>query len=422
MMKRDKIKSKIIFFSGLIIFASIFAWLVMAAAGDNVRIISSASGTNMTSVLNRAFNVSFDNTTDIPNALNATFFFNISGTWTKVGNTTATGCNVKAGLSSCAINLNATVADGVYSLNATIYNASASISVAHTANLTHGIFIDATPPQANSANFSNPFSQGANLSTNARGSNHTINVSIFDATIGVQSVIINITNSSGGQNGTFIATREGSTDNFVVANLNTSQFPDGEYNLTIYANDTLGNLNNSAVVQRVTFDNTPPSISSFTCTPNPVVEQETITCTCSATDSLSGLNASYGSSGVSFTANPSTTQTGSSFQTSCSTQDKAGNTASTTTTYEVQSSGSGGRSSGGSSSGGSSSGSSSGSGSAGLSPETTQGSQEPNTGVGSSAQGEGVNETESSSAGWIIGVIALIVVVIAITVMIKRRR
>lgn len=396
---------------------SLFAFFVMAAAGDNVKIVSLASGTNQTSITNKLFNVSVDNVTDIPNPLNATFFFNISGTWTKVGNTSAAGCNVKAGLSSCAVLLNATIADGVYSLNATVYNGSASVSVTHTANLTHGIYIDGTAPQAAGANFSAPFSAGANLSTNARGSNYTINISIFDATIGVQTVYINITNSTGVQNKSVTATREGSTNNYIVS-LNTSEFPDGEYNITAYANDTLGNLNNSAVVQRVIFDKTSPSISSFSCSPNPVKEGQTITCTCGASDATSGLNTSYGSGGVSTTTNPSTAQTGQSFEVSCTAQDKAGNSQTTTTTYAV-SGADGGGSSGGSSTGGSSGGSSGGT--TGLSPETNTDSQEANAKEGTNAQGSGLNE-EKSGTGWIMVVIALIVVIVIVAVMIKRKR
>ena len=417
MKKTGMIKNKIVFLSAIIVFSSILAYLVIAAAGDNVKVITLTSGTNMTSVTNRVFNVSFDNTTDIPNALNATFFFNISGTWTKVGNTTAAGCNVKAGLSSCAINLNASVVDGVYSLNATIYNASASISVIHAANLSTKIYIDGTAPQVGTANVSG-FSAGANISTSSRGTNHTLNISIFDATIGIHTVFINITNSTGVQNATFTAIREGSTDNFVVSAINTSHFPNGEYNITIYANDTLGNLNNSAVIQRVIFDNTAPVISSFSCTPNSVEQGETITCSCSTSDALSGIDS------TTFTTNPSTANTGPSFQISCSTQDKAGNTASTTTTYEVISVGSG------SSSGGSSGGST------GLSPPSSPGSSsgsneeaEPSTQVSQDSEDASANEASSragkgilSSATGIIFTIIILAILVTVVVMIVKSR
>ncbi|MEK6924949.1 MAG: hypothetical protein AABW71_01785, partial [Nanoarchaeota archaeon] len=313
--------------------------------------------------------------------------------------------------------------DGVYSLNATIYNASASISVVHAANLSNGVYIDSTAPQVGTENVSG-FSTGANISTNSRGTNHTLNISVFDATIGMQTVFINITNSTGVQNATFTATREGSTNNFVVSEINTSHFPNGEYNITIYANDTLGNLNSSTVIQRVIFDNTAPTISSFSCTPNPVEQGETITCSCSTSDALSGIDS------TTFTTNPSTANTGSNFQISCSTQDKAGNGASTTTTYQVTSQGGGSSSSGGSSGGstglspptsGTTSGGSSGSSNAGTtgpSTEVEQSEEEANTGSGIFASGSFLGTT----SGIVITMIIIVAIIVVIAIMIKRKR
>ncbi len=49
------------------------------------------------------------------------------------------------------------------------------------------------------------------------------------------------------------------------ASINTSMIPDGIYNITIWANDTYGNLNNSETIAYFVVDNTPPSgVTNFT--------------------------------------------------------------------------------------------------------------------------------------------------------------
>jgi hypothetical protein len=507
---------------------SIFlAWLVLAASGDGVKIISPASGSNYTTITGILFNVSFINGSDITSPANASFFINLSGTWTKIGNTSAdSGCNIN----SCSATItNTTIPDGVYSINATIYNStdSASISIINASNLSNIIYIDNTPPIVFASNISNP-QTGGNYSQNL-----ILNVSAIDATIGIQTIFFNITNSTGKQNSTVTATREGSTSNYAVT-INTSHYPDGYYNITIYANDSLGNLNNSArvyllvfdnavpmvttsnfsspfiagtnfssnvgglftlnisasditsgvstvvvnitnintgisnatltltketttqfstiintshytdgvynltaivtdyagnvnrsaVLQNIIFDSTPPTIS-FSCSPNPVKRDETITCSCSATDTISGINTSYGSSGVSFTANPSTAQTGPSFLVGCSSQDKAGNTASVTTTYSVESTG-GGRNQG-SSSGGtglsppSSGSSASGSSSTNEAPEPKSSVQNSesnaNSNTGSSATG-----LLSSALGIILTIIIAATIIALVVIMIKKKK
>lgn len=339
-------KSKVVAF--LIIIISLMA--IVLALGESVKITSPTSGSNYTSISSILFNVLFINGTDITQPSNASFFLNISGTWTKIGNTsTSNGCQIGQTNSSCAATItNTSIPDGVYSINATIFNSSTSISVTSRENLSNLIYVDSTPPITYDSNFSNPL-VGRNYSQNL-----IINISSIDATIGIQAVIFNITNSTGQQNSTIVAIREGSTSSYSVT-INTSNYPDGVYNITAYINDSLGNLNNSAKTYQLTFDNTLPSLS-HSCDAYSAEENDVITCSCSSSDSLSGINSSYGSSGVSFTANPSTSSTGSNFQTTCTTQDRAGNLNTSTLYYNVtsirqsSSSGSGGSGSSGSSS------------------------------------------------------------------------
>jgi len=211
---------------------------------------------------------------------------------------------------------------------------------------TYDIRFDNTPPVVFAGNISSP----------ASASNHShveglmyMNVTVTDATAAVRAVVFNITNITGVQNATYTATREGTTDQY-SASLNSTNFPDGTYNVTVFANDTTdggrGNLNNSARSFSVIFDNLPPVIS-YSCTPDPVTEQQTITCTCSVTDATSGVN----SSATSFTANPSTSLTGKFSQT-CSVGDLAGNRGSSILTYLVVGRGGSGSSGGGGGGGG----------------------------------------------------------------------
>ena len=305
------IKKRVLFLGIFILIGLVY--LVTALAGDGVIIVSPTSGTNFTTLSAVLFNVSFTNGTDITNPENATFFINLSGVWSQIGSTAiAGGCNVTATTSSCYANItNTTIPDGIYSINTTIYNStnSATISIIHTGNLSNIIYIDNTAPIVFTTNISNP-TAGGNYSQNL-----ILNVSAIDSTIGVQTVLFNITNSSGHQNASLIGVKEGSASSYIITT-NTTHYPDGYYNITIHANDTVNNLNNSARVTRFIVDNTAPTIT-HSCDDYSVIEDEEITCTCNATDALSGINLSYGTNGVSFTAHPSTSSTGNNKQTTC---------------------------------------------------------------------------------------------------------
>lgn len=165
-----------------------------------------------------------------------------------------------------------------------------------------------------------------------------LNVSVSDFS-SVDSVIFNLTNSTGLSNLSFIASNIGNSWN---ASLNTSQFSEGIYNISVLANDSNGFLNESERVFNLTFDNTAPT-GSYSCDDASPNVGDTINCTCSPIDSLSGINSAQ----TSYTESPSTSSIGS-FTITCTFEDNAGNSGNASTSYTVSSSTGG--SSGGSSS------------------------------------------------------------------------
>src|SRR3989344_1642073 len=224
-------KNKILIFGVLILLIGLLSFAI-AVIGDGVRIVSPISGSNFSTLASTLFNVSFVNGTDITNPANATFYLNIGGVWTIVGSTAASGgCQVGGSASSCAVSLtNSTIPDGTYSLNATIYNSTNSVSATSSSNLST-IIIDTARPVVFSTNITNPSNFG-NYSQIL-----LLNASIIDSLSGVGTVLFNITNSNNQQNSSLAASREGSGSSYSVS-INTTHYPDGYYNITIYANDT----------------------------------------------------------------------------------------------------------------------------------------------------------------------------------------
>tara|TARA_Y100000034_G_C6884393_1_gene405855 strand:- start:271 stop:2169 length:1899 start_codon:yes stop_codon:yes gene_type:complete len=169
----------------------------------------------------------------------------------------------------------------------------------------------------------------------------TMNFTIVDVTSGGGGVSVNFTNDS---NGTlFVGSVHNSGKDFSI-DIDTTSIADGVYNVTIYANDSAGNLNTTTnVLQDVRIDNTAPT-GSISCTPNPITAGGTATCACSTADEDggSGINSNQ----TSFTASPVTSNTGSLTQT-CNFADLAGNTGSASTSLVVNLGGGGGGGSGG---------------------------------------------------------------------------
>jgi len=415
------------------VFLGMFVSLSFVSAA--VVVVAPESDTNHSTVAT-IFNVTFVNGTDITidgvisqTSINATFFYNLSGTWTFLGNSSTCSVLPSSTTVACWGTIDVTtLTDGVFSINATLNNGTASANVSASV-LTQRVTFDDTAPIVFNGNITSP------VSGSSQPGNVVFNVSVADVTIGVGTVFFNVTNSSGEQNGTFTATREGSSPHYSVT-VDSNSFPDGSYNITVYANDSLGNLNNSALVSSITFDNTGLAVSnsdinspsagsnqsgtlilnvsvsgsdidtvffnitnitgtqnatfiaiqegstsrysisietsgfsdgtynitvfandtagnlnnsalskdvvfdntnpsaSLSCSPTSVDESNIITCSCSGTDSTSGVSS------TSFTAKPSTSTVGS-FSTSCTVTDFAGNTVSSTFSYTVQEAGGG---------------------------------------------------------------------------------
>jgi hypothetical protein len=136
------------------------------------------------------------------------------------------------------------LSDGVYTYNVTIVDLASNSNT----TATRTIRLDNLPP-----NVSTPVIP---ISGNNYSGTFVFNVSINDVTLKVGSVIFNVTNSSGAQNATFTASNP--SGNYWNASINTSDFPEGTYNISIIANDSVNNINNSELVHTLIFDNTAP--------------------------------------------------------------------------------------------------------------------------------------------------------------------
>jgi len=113
---------------------------------------------------------------------------------------------------------------------------------------------------------------------------------------------------------------------------------DGNYSFTVYVNDTAGNENTTT--GWFIIDNNGPSVS-VSCSPASPAVGDTILCTCTATDTVSGVQTK------TFTGTaPSSSAAGSFTTSSCTAIDYARNSASATGSYTVSTAGSGGGSGG----------------------------------------------------------------------------
>jgi hypothetical protein len=159
-----------------------------------------------------------------------------------------------------------------------------------------------------------------------------LNFSVIDVTSSGGMVWVNISNST---DAAVIRTHVNATSSssyYWLVSIDTANYTDGTYNISVTANDSAGNTNTTLVVlQDIRFDNTAPT-GNMSCSPNPVIAGASTTCICSTSDESggSGINASA----TSVTAGPDTSNTGSFTQT-CAFVDLAGNTGSVSTSLVV---------------------------------------------------------------------------------------
>lgn len=269
----------------------------------------------------------------------------------------ATGETVGLNYSKIWFNASAST-PGAYPLTIRFFTNYSAGSMGNETNFTI-IVNDTTPPSI--INFSYNLSVGEIQTpsyANVSGS-IVINISVvdngnFSLTLNrtdareISYVNVTVWNASGGElNKTYSASNLsafGWNGNYWNVTINTAQFPDGVYNISIWANDSENNFN-STNISLVRFDNTAPTASA-SCSPATVNTGDTVTCTCSPSDGGSGVNTSA----TSITANPSTTNTGT-FTNTCTFADLAGKTGTTSATYTVEQSSSGGAGAGTSTSG-----------------------------------------------------------------------
>jgi len=189
-------------------------------------------------------------TTDISGALNVTIYYNATGGFSGLGSSILTTI---VNTTSSQTNFNYTSFDitsladlstynfSAYTDNGTSQEFSSSISDVTIDNTVPNVTLLIIP--ASSASYSGSV---------------VLNVSVNDSLIGVDSVYFNITNSSGAQ---INFTKASASGIYYNATLDTIGFTGGTYNITVFANDSLGNLNNSIVASNIIFDNTVPVVT-----------------------------------------------------------------------------------------------------------------------------------------------------------------
>ncbi|MCK5149671.1 hypothetical protein KAJ87_01990 [Candidatus Pacearchaeota archaeon] len=189
-----------------------------------------------------------------------------------------------------------------------------AIAINSTTNVS--MYVDSTAPLVNWTN------SGYNNITYKKNTELlTVNISVGDALSGVE-------------NSGCIFDVNGTNETVMVSNgwcnttqLNLTGLADGNHSIDVWANDTVNSVGVNLSYYVVWVDTTVP-IVAFSCSPTSVYATETITCSCSGTDVGSGV------SNTSYTASPSTSDTGS-YTATCTVTDNAGNSGSSSISYTV---------------------------------------------------------------------------------------
>lgn len=260
------------------------------------------------------------------------------------------------------INFNLTAS----STNATLFNVSSASSAIADGTQTVTVYANDTAGNSNSSvsttfrvdsgvpnvTFVNPSTAG-NVSGNV-----TLNISVTDDVTAGASAIVNVTNSSGSILDSF--TLSGGTQHF-----NTSwptangTYPDGTYNLTVEAQDTVGNIN-SSVINNVIVDNSNPEVGSVSVSS---VAETTASISLTANDTGSSISScTYSGAGTGSLSLSSGSYTGSlsgllgsaTYTVTVTCNDSAGNSNSSAATFDTAAAASSSSSSSGGGSGGSS--------------------------------------------------------------------
>ncbi len=212
---------------------------------------------------------------------------------------------------------------GIYNLSVITFNGTYGV-LANETNIT--VNVNDTTPSNVSVTYP---SNNSNYSLSSINFNITVLDNYKIAPRGICWYSLN----SGTNNNTMTNTTTAPT----MWNATNTSLADGNYVAKFWCNDSANNANNSELVN-FTIDTTDPTVA-FTCSPTVISHGGTITCSCSVSDTLTGVETS------SYTINPSTLLYGTK-TTTCLATDYANNSASTTLTYHVIDGGGGPSSSG----------------------------------------------------------------------------
>ena len=325
---------KILLFLSCLLGAVVLMQIALAAH----TILTSAGATSFTQLnedVYAIYNVSVNNT-DAKIAANANISYvniTIPSTFTLVGfsNLTSAGnhgfsntstvlswFNTTTGLVSNVtffFRFNASAANpGIYNISIVTLNQTGS----YQTNLTITIN-DTTVPS--SIAFADPSrTAGTNISTGIL----LLNFSASDNGV-FSNITINLYNATGVRiNQTNSSATEVSTASL---SFSFTGLADGNYTVNATAYDNYNNSNSS--VSRVFYMDSAAPSAVITCTPSSVNTGGVVTCSCTGSDTFSGV------ANTSFTVNPSTAQTGT-FTTSCTATDYASNQGSGSFQYTVE--------------------------------------------------------------------------------------
>jgi large repetitive protein len=233
-VKRN-VRVKLLFFL-LIVLMSYF---VVAL---NINVISPLSNQNVSG------NIILNATTDLINATNVTFMWmDVNGNY--VLNVTIlndTTCDTIFDNDSFPTTL---LSDGIYNLTVNATNSSGSSVVNTTITL---VTIDNTKPNVVSIN--SP-STGTNYSTSITSS-IVLNATVNDTTLTVNTVYFNVSNGTK----PFITSPATKSGDYWSINLDLTTLDETTHTITVFANDTVGNFNNSESIT-ITVDNTAPVVT-----------------------------------------------------------------------------------------------------------------------------------------------------------------
>lgn len=294
--------------------------------GAVIKIVFPTNYSNYTGIT--SFNISYINGTDFNDSVNATFYYNRSGTWTFLNISTKCVNNIATVISSCNGTFPiSSLTDGKYSINATLNSKATGTNYLNTSGasvITTSVIFDSTPPNVSST-LVGQISYGNYTGT------LILNISANDPVMGIAplgAVYFNITYANGSQVNFSSASSAGG---YYSVSIDTTTFQDNRYNITVQVNDSLNNLNDSTKLFSIAFDKTAPT-GIYSCSPSSLHTGESISCSCTPTDATSGINPNL----TSATTSPSTANTGV-YPLTCSFTDMAGNTGTAGTTYTIES-------------------------------------------------------------------------------------